>query len=41
MIAEKPYIIEANGKFTLVVPKYESSKAGYNWKGPELEVPFE
>jgi hypothetical protein len=26
IIAEKPYIIESNDKYTLVVPKYESNK---------------
>lgn len=40
VIAEKPYIIEANGKFTLVVPKYETNKKGYKWTG-EDEVAFE
>ena len=40
VIAEKPYLIEANGKFTLVVPKYETNKKGYKWTG-EDEVSFE
>jgi hypothetical protein len=42
VIAEKPYIVEANGKYTLVVPKYETNKAGYSWTGTgEDEISFE
>jgi len=43
VIAEKPYIVlQSNGdKYTLVVPDYERNKVGFNWHGPEKEIPFE
>lgn len=41
IIAEKPYIIEDNNKYTLVVPGYEKNKSGYKWDGPEKEVSFD
>ncbi len=33
IIAQKPYIIEANGKYTLFVLQYETKKAVYSLDG--------
>jgi hypothetical protein len=42
IIAEKPYLIESNNKYSLVVPKYESNKQGYSWNSQnEDEIPFD
>lgn len=42
LIAEKPYIIESNNRYSLVVPKYETNKKGYNWNtANEDEISFD
>lgn len=41
IIAEKPYIVEVDGKFVMKIPDYELNKQGYNWNSNETEVPFE